>query len=58
MTDSATIATTIGNYLLANHPAAGTCTGSYLIFDIIVEFNFQKFNGNCPAWWKIRSFPA
>jgi hypothetical protein len=40
LTGSATIAITIGNYLLANHRAASTCTGLYLIFDIYVESNF------------------
>ena len=50
MTDSATIATTIGNYLLANHRAAGTRTGSYLIFNIYVESNFLKFSTNWPVW--------
>jgi hypothetical protein len=58
MTGSATIATTIGNYLLANHRAASTRTGSYLIFDIYVESNFLKFSANWPVWWEFRSFPA
>ena len=57
MTGSATIATTIGNYLLANHRAASTCTGSCLIFDIDVESNFLKLSGNWPVWWEFRSFP-
>ena len=52
------IATTIGNYLLANHRAASTRTGSYLIFDIYVESNFLKFSANWPVWWEFRSFPA
>ena len=58
MTGSATIATTIGNYLLANHRAAGICTGSYLIFNIYVESNILKFSTNWPVWWEFRSFPA